>query len=401
MKAKLLFFVIIIAALVLTACAPAAPESSVPEVCASDELGCAVIPDGETIKIGMGGPMTGDYAMFGIDISQGAQVAFDQQKGVDKWKFELVVEDTQAAPETGAAVANKFVSDPTFVAIAGHVFSGETEAAMPIYEKAGLPMLSASATNPPLTTLGSKVFNRIAFTDATQAAAAADVLFNKLGMKNIAVMHDGSTYGQGLADLTKVEFEKLGGTVVAYEGVTPGETDYSAILSAVADKKPEAIYFGGYIAEAVVIVNQMDQSGLEGVTFFGCDGTFGSEFIEKTGANGEGDYAASLVPPESAEKDAFDVAYKEKYGEDPGVLSAYTWSAFDIGNALMEQVAKVAVVGGDGNLYIPRSTLVTTVRTMKDVKAITGNITCSDTGECNTAGPILYTVKDQAWQVVD
>ncbi|MEN6482315.1 MAG: ABC transporter substrate-binding protein, partial [Anaerolineaceae bacterium] len=151
-----------------TEAAPAATEpvatGEEPEVCATDEWGCAKIPAGQTIKLGMGAPMTGDYASFGVDISQGALLAIKDAEPVDGFVFELVAQDTQGTPEGGASVANKLVSDPTVVAIPGHIFSGSTEAAMPIYEKAGLPMLSPSATNPPLTQQGSKVFNRIAFT---------------------------------------------------------------------------------------------------------------------------------------------------------------------------------------------------------------------------------------------
>ena len=112
-------------------------------------------------------------------------------------------------------MANKLVSDPTIVAIAGHIFSGATEAAMPIYEKAGIPMMSPSATNPPLTQKGSKVFNRVAFTDAAQGKFAAEYLFNTLGIKKIAVMHDGQAYGQGLAEVVAARFTELGGEVVA------------------------------------------------------------------------------------------------------------------------------------------------------------------------------------------
>ena len=400
MKTRHIIYIVLVLTLVLASCAPkvvATEAPTEPEVCTSDEYGCAVIAPGQTIKLGMGAPMTGDYSSFGIDISNGALIAVNQHPGVEGWAFELFAEDTQGAPEGGAAVANKFVSDPTFVAIPGHVFSGSTEAAMPIYEKAGLPMLSPSATNPPLTTLGSKVFNRIAFTDDIQAESAAKFLYEELGLTKLAVMHDGGTYGQGLADLVKVKFEEIGGEVVAYEAVTVGETDYTAVLSAVAAKDPEAIYFGGYVAEGVVIVNQMAQSGLEDVVFFGCDGTFGQEFLQKTGANGEGAYAASLVPPETAEKTAFDKAYLEAYGEGPGVLSPYTWSGFDAANQLMNRVAELAVKGSDGNLYIPRGALVKAVRTMSGVMGITGDITCNEVGECNTAGPTLYIIKDGQW----
>jgi branched-chain amino acid transport system substrate-binding protein len=395
MKIRHLIYILVLFALVLTSCGPKAAAE--PDVCASDEFGCAVIPPGETIKLGMGAPMTGDYSMFGIDISNGALIAVADQADVDGFAFELVAEDTQGSPELGAAVANKFVNDPTFVAIPGHIFSGSTEAAMPIYDKAGLPMLSPSATNPPLTTLGSKVFNRVAFTDDVQAGDSSEFMYNELGIRKLAVMHDGGTYGQGLADLVKEDFTALGGEVVAYEAVTVGETDYTAVLSSVASKEPDAIYFGGYVAEAVVIVNQMAQSGLGDAIFFGCDGTFGQEFLQKTGANGEGAYAASLVPPNSPAKDAFDAAYLAAYGEGPGVLSPYTWSGYDATKALMDQVAKLAVLGDDGNLYVPRGALVTAVRTMSGVQGITGVITCSEVGECNAAGPALYIIKDGEW----
>ena len=211
---------------------PAAP--AVPEVCASDAGGCAVIKPGETIKIGMGAPMTGDNAQFGVDISQGASIAIEDATDFEGFKFELVVEDDGGAPEGGAAVANKFVSDPTIVAIAGHIFSGATAAAMPIYEQANIPMMSPSATNPPLTQQGSKVFNRLVFTDEGQSKFAADYMYNKLGFRKIAVMHDGQAYGQGLAQLTNDAFKALGGEVLAFEAITPGETDYSAPLAAVA-----------------------------------------------------------------------------------------------------------------------------------------------------------------------
>ena len=395
MKIRHLIYVLVLFALVLTSCGP--KEAEVPEVCTADEIGCAVIPEGQTIKLGMGAPMTGDYSMFGIDISQGAQIAINDQADVDGFAFELVAEDTQGSPEAGAAVANKFVSDPTFVAIPGHIFSGSTEAAMPIYEEAGLPMLSPSATNPPLTELGSKVFNRVAFTDDIQAGDSSEFMYNELGIRKLAVMHDGGTYGQGLADLVKADFEALGGEVVAYEAVTVGETDYTAVLSSIAAKEPEAIYFGGYVAEGVVIVNQMAQSGLGDAIFFGCDGTFGKEFLEKTGENGEGAYAASLVPPDSPAKEAFDAAYAAAYGEDPGVLSPYTWSGYDAAKALMDQVASVAVLGEDGSLYVPRAALVKAVRTMSGVQGITGDITCTEVGECNTAGPALYIIQDGEW----
>ena len=382
--------VVLVFAMALAACSDG---SKVPADCENDALGCAVIKKGDTIKIGMAGPMLGDYAAFGKDISQGAQVAIDEVNatgGFNGFNFQLVAEDTGGSPEQGAAVASKFVTDNTMVAIAGHIFSGETEAAMPIYEKAGFPMMSPSATNPALTAKGSSVFNRLAFTDAIQAQFAAMMLFEDLGVTKLALVHDGGSYGQGLVDEVKANFEAMGGTSVAYDAITVGEADYSATLAAVAAARPEAVYYGGYTAEAIIMMNQWVQAGLEGVLLFGCDGTFGVEFTQKTGTNGIGSIAASLVPPDSAEKTAFDAKYKATFGSEAGELSAFTWSAYDTAYTLMEAVKKVGFVEGD-TLYVPRSKMVEAVRNT-NYTGLTGAVICNQIGECNASGPSFYQV---------
>jgi len=164
-----------------------------------------------------------------------------------------------------------------------------------------------------------------------------------------------------------------------------------------AAKSPEAVYFGGYVAEGVVLTNNMKQSGLENAVFFGCDGTFGAEFVEKTGANGEGAFAASLIPPESDAKQKFDADYLAAYGVAAGTLSPYTWSGYDAAAVLMAKVKEVAVLGADGSLYVPRGALVAAVRATSGFTSITGDVTCTEVGECNTAGPTFYVVKDGEW----
>lgn len=376
----------------------AADTGGEPAACADDEFGCAVIPPGETIKIGYGGPMAGDYAAFGTDISNAGLVAIDNACApIGDSSFELVIEDTGGTPEGGAAVANLFVSDPTVVAIAGHTFSGATESAIPIYDEAGFPMLSPSATNPTLTEMGSRVFNRIAFTDQVQGEQAAAYLYNVLGVANLAVMHDGSAYGQGLAEVVAAEFETLGGQVVATEPITPGETDYSAPLAAIGALAPDAIYFGGYSAEAAVIANQMPTAGLTDTVFFSDDGTYGVDFLNLAGANAEGAYATSLVPPESDARTEFDATYEDTFGQQPGVLSPFTWNGYDIVAALCSVVEQTAEVGDDGTVYVPRSALTDNVRSLSGFEGLSGDISCSEVGECNTAGPTFFVVQDGEW----
>ena len=389
-------FLLMVVALMLAACGPAAGAE--PEACKA-ELGCAKIAKGQTIKIGFAGPMTGDYSQFGIDMSQGMKIAVPDAGDVQGFKFELVIEDDGGSAEGGAAVANKLVTDPTFVAMAGHAFSGATSAAMPIYEKAGIPMLSPSATNPDLTKKGSKVFNRTPFTDSDQAKYAAAYLFTTLGKKNMAILHDGTDYGQGLAKGVEAAYTELGGTVVAFEAVTPGESDYSAVLAAVASKAPEAVYYGGYNAEAAVIANQMEAAGLKGVTLFGTDGVYGADFITKAAANAEGVYATTMLPTTGDAVTKFDEAYKAAFGTEPGVLSPYTWTSYDAFTVLASAVKSVAVLSGD-TLYIPRGALMAAVRGTKDHNGLAGVITCREDGECNASGPTFMIVKDGKWEVV-
>lgn len=383
---------LMIASMLLSGCGGA----KVPSECSTEQFGCAEITKGQTIKIGMGAPMTGDNADFGTDISQGGTIAIQDAGEFKDFKFELITEDDQGAPEGGAAVANLFVSDPTIVGIAGHIFSGATEAAMPIYAEKGIPMMSPSATRSDLTQKGSPVFNRVAFTDAIQGKFAATYLYNQLGVKKLALMHDGAAYGQGLVEVVEKEYTALGGEVVAKEAITPGESDYTAPLNAIAAKSPQALYYGGYVQEAVVLVNELETAGLGNAIFFGCDGTFGASFLERTGANGEGAYGTSLIPPTSEAKDKFDTAYEKAFGVVPGKLSPFTWTAYDSVATLISVIKSIAVKSGD-TLYIPRSKLVEAVRGLKDYKGLTGTINCDAVGECNSTGPTFYIVKDGKW----
>ncbi|MDO9546443.1 MAG: branched-chain amino acid ABC transporter substrate-binding protein [Pelolinea sp.] len=413
MKKHLFLSVVVLFALVLVSCAPAAapaeeaPAAEVvveevvsgePEVCASDAYGCAVIEPGQTVKIGMSSPMTGGYADFGIDAENSGLLAVADAGDFEGWSFELMAEDDEGGAEGGAAVANKLTADPTVVGMAGPLFSGATAAGIPIYDAAGIPMLSPSATNPPLTAMGSAVFNRVPFTDDAQGSAAANYMFNTLGFTKIAVLHDGETYGKGLATIAKSEFEALGGEVVVFEGITVGEADYTPILTTISASAPEAIYFGGYSAEGAVLTNQMKALGLEDAVFFGCDGTFGADYLSLTGDNGEGSYHAKPKdPPASDAKGKFDADYLAAYGIAPVVLSPFSYNSYDCTTVLITKVKEAAVVGGDGNLYIPRGAVVDAVRGLTNYTGISGTYTCDEIGECNVEGPQFMTIVDGAF----
>jgi branched-chain amino acid transport system substrate-binding protein len=394
-KSLVILAILLITSLALSACGGG---SKAPDVCADNpnETVCAVIDPGSTIKIGFAGPMTGDYSAFGIDISNAGLLAVEDAGEFEGFSFELLIEDTQGSGEGGASVANLYVSDPDVVAIAGHTFSGSTAAAIPIYNKARLPMLSASATRADLTGGDQDVFNRIPFTDDIQGSKVAEYLYNNLGFTKIAVMHDGDAYGKGLAEKVQEVFTGLGGEVVAFEAITPGETDYSAVLTDIGAKGPEAIFYGGYYSEAAVIAKDMPVAGLADVVLFSDDGTFGVTFIELAGENAEGVYATSAIPPDSAARTAFDEKYKATYGEEAGALSTFTWHGYDVVSALISAIESVAIKGDDGNLYIPREALVKAVDGISGYQGLTGEITCNK-GECNTAGPTFLVVQNGEW----
>jgi branched-chain amino acid transport system substrate-binding protein len=368
-----------------------------PPVCQTDPYGCAVIPPDQTIKIGMAGPLTGQYAAYGTDIVQAALLAIEDYGDYLGWQFELLAKDTQGDPGAAQYVAADWTHEPTLVAIAGHIFSGETEVAIPFYEEAGIPMLSPSATTPDLTRRGSKVFNRIVFTDAIQAEDAADYLYSSLGIRNLAVLHDGESYGQALAELTAENFEGLGGDVVDMRSILPGREDYLPTLNAIATSRPEAIYFGGYDTDAIVLINGMAELGMEDVIFFGCDSTFGEHLLTGARSSGESVYSASLIPPLTEQRSSFDQAYEDKWNAPPGSLSPYTWNGYDAVGALIFVIKQVALVGNDGNLYVPRGALVNAVRKLSDYPGVGGVITCDAVGECSTSGPTFYTIESGQW----
>ncbi len=394
MNKRLSFFVYgIVFLLSLGICASAFADA--PAEC-GEPGSCAVIKPGETIKIGVAGPMTGEYAMYGSDNADSAKIAVSQLEPLEGFAFELLAEDTQGAPESAVAVANKWASDSTFAAVVGHTLSGETAAAIPIYEKARIPLLSPSATGAQLTS-DNTVFNRVVFQDADQGYFSALYILDDLKLTKIAILHDGMDYGKGIADIVRDTLQDKGIEPVAYESLTPGEADYSAVLTSIASKGPEIIYYGGYTAELAVLANQLAQVGLAGVPIFSDDGAFGIEFIEKAGSNAEGIYGTSSIPPASPEKDAFDAKYLETYGRVAGSKSSFAWFAYDAANVLAYAIRETAVLGDDGNLYIPREELVKNVRGVSGYKGITGEITCNENGECNASGPTFYIVKDGEW----
>ncbi|NLE43499.1 MAG: branched-chain amino acid ABC transporter substrate-binding protein [Chloroflexi bacterium] len=389
-RRTLLTLIVLIAVVALSACGP----KEQPFEC-TDEWGCATFTEGQNIKIAYVGPMTGDYSAFGIDISRGATLAVAEHPTVKGRDIELVIEDTQGSPEQGAAVANKLAADSQVVAVAGHTFSGSTIAAIPIYEEAHIVMMSPSTTLANLPELGPNVYNRVAFSDKLQGEMAADYMYNALGVRSVVGIHDGGAYGQGLVEGMAGAFEEMGGTVLGIEAVTPGETDYSAPLAAVAELNPELVYWGGYDADAAVLVSQMAGAGLQNAMFFGCDGSYGTNYIELAGPAAEGTYSTYVPIPPSEAFEEFKVAYEEEFGDPQGKLSPFSPHGHDSTAILIAAIEEVAIEHG-GSVIIPRKALADTVRGTTGFGGLTGTLNCSG-GDCAAASPVFMVVENGVW----
>ncbi len=428
-----LMVMLMVASMLISACAPAAPTeepaapTEVPAVepteappeppdepaeagiylgMTAEELmaaGYVVIAPGETIRIGQSTGLTGPIPDPGLDIAQAAELAVDDLNaagGFEGHDFELVTEDGACDGDAATIVGNKFAADPSIVAIQGGMCTGETLALVPILSAARIPFVSASSTNPAVTSEECDVCNRVALSDKLQADVDADYIYNVLGVRTIALMHDNSDYGLGLAELMQDSFNAEGGSIVDFQGVQVGDTDFRAVLTLIAASQPELIFFGGYSTEAGLITIQMDEVGLGDAIFFSDDGTYTAQYLDTADVAAEGAYASFVSGDEVAEANAaFDAKYLEKYGVAPDDLGPFHGQAYDAVNMIAEAIMSVAVTddAGEGYLIIEREAVITAVRSTKGLQGLMGYMVCSAIGDCGAGGIQIFQVQEGAW----
>lgn len=287
----------------------------------------------DVIKIGVAGPMTGDQAKMGTDFKNGVTLAVEEwnaEGGVLGKKIEMVIEDDQHDPKQAVSLANKLVNDGV-AGVIGHFNSNCSIPASDVYNRAGIPMISPGSTNPQLTDKGYKGVFRVCGRDDQQGKVGADFVINKLKLKKIAVIHDKTIYGQGLADEFK-KFVEKNVEVVYYGGIIQGDKDFKTVLTSIKEKKPELIYFGGIYPEAGLLVKEARELGIN-LPFMSGDGTIDPKFIEIAGPKAaEGTYLtfspdAKKIP--TAKKFVED--YEKKFGE----IGPYSIYAYDAANTML------------------------------------------------------------------
>ena len=406
-----LLSLIVVAALMLAACVGAAPAAEAPaeeapmEEAPADMSGKVVIASGATIRIGGSFALTGPIPDPGLNIRHGAEIAIDDLNaagGLEGFMFELVAEDGACDGTQGTNVGNKFAADDTIVAVTGGTCSGETFGLLPILLEARIPFVSPSATNPDITTADCDVCNRVALSDSLQGVFSADFVVEDLGITKVAVIHDNSDYGKGLAEIFQNHILAVGGEVSSFEGVQVGDTDFRALLAKVGADGPAGIYFGGYSTEAGLIAQQMSETpGLEDAIFMSDDGAYTQQYLDAAGSAGEGTYVAFLAGDDSEEMNAdFDAKYLEKYGVAADELGPFHAQSYDSVKLIAAALAEVATVDDSGNLVVDREALISAIRTVDAFDGLTGTIKCDSIGECGAGGVQIFEVMDGAFSQV-
>jgi len=273
------------------------------------------------------------------------------------------------------------------VAVIGTSCSSSARAALPMLSTAGFAVVSPSNTAPDLTEAGNSNnypgYLRTAHNDLVQGKAAATFAWDFLKVKKAATIHDGSLYADKLQQVFAEEFQKMGGAITLQTAVDPNQTDMSSVLADIATGQPELIYFPIFLPAGGLIIRQAKITpGLENTLLIGADGLFSPDLVSSAGDDVVGFMQTSpdFTAFGSDYNDKFVPAYKAKFGTEPiSIFHAHSYDAFMMIKAAIE---KVVVADADGTLHIGRQALRDALFATKDFKGLTGNLTCTPTGDC-------------------
>jgi branched-chain amino acid transport system substrate-binding protein len=332
---------------------------------------CARDVDDSEIVIGEFGSLTGSTATFGISTRNGIDMAVDQINqagGLLGKKVRVIVEDDQGRPEEAQTVVTKLITSDNVVAILGEVASSRTLAAAPVAQQNGIPMITPSSTNPKVTEVGDYIF-RVCFIDPFQGLVMAKFAANSLKIRNVAVLRDiKNDYSVGLADVFIENFKNMGGNIVADESYSEGDTDFSAQLTSMKSRNPQAIFVPGYYTEVGLIARQAKQLGLN-VPLMGGDGWDSPSLTEIGGEALNGSYFSNhySVNDPSPAIQKFVSDYRARYGEVPDALAGL---AFDAANILFDAIRRANSTEGP----MVRDAIAQT----RDYAGVTGMITLDE-----------------------
>ncbi|MBF0358776.1 MAG: branched-chain amino acid ABC transporter substrate-binding protein [Magnetococcales bacterium] len=294
---------------------------------------------GGIVKIGVAGPFSGPVAAFGDQFWRGAEQAahdINANGGVAGKKILLVRGDDSCEPKQALSVANRLVDLEEVNAVMGHFCSSTTVTASEIYADAGLLMITPASTNPMVTERGLPTIFRTTGRDDQQGTVAANFVVDKLHAKRVAIIHDKTTYGLGLAEAFKARLNTLGVTQVLFDGLTRGEKDFNALVTKVKGKHADVVYFGGIHNEAGPFARQLKEQGVSAPMVSG-DGIVSDEFVLSAGGPGyaEGVYMTFGADPRKIPAGASVVAGYRKRGIEPEGYTLYSYATIQVIAAAM------------------------------------------------------------------
>ena len=337
-------------------------------------LGLAAPALAETIKLGLMCPLTGKWASEGQDMKNIVSLLVDETNaagGINGKKIELVVEDDAGDPRTAALAAQK-LAGAGVIAVIGTYGSAVTEASQNIIAEAGFVHVGTGSTSIRLTEKGLPLFFRTCPRDDAQGAAAAAAIV-KGGFKKVALLHDKSSYAKGLADESRKALEKAGVEIVFYDALTPGERDYTAILTKLKAAAPDVVFFTGYYPETGMLLRQKKEMGWD-VPMMGGDAANHQDLVKIAGAEAARGYFF-ISPPLPQDMDTqearhFLEAYKARYQTVP--VSVWAVVAGDA-----YKVIEAALAAGKTD---PED-MAEWLKQLKDMPGLTGKLGFDEKGD--------------------
>jgi branched-chain amino acid transport system substrate-binding protein len=330
----------------------------------------------ETIKVGLMGPMTGSWASEGQEMKQVVELLAEElnaKGGILGKKIAVISEDDGGDPRTAALAAQRLATQG-IVAVVGTYGSSVTEATQTIYDESKIIQIANGSTAIRLTEKGLKNFLRTCPRDDEQGLVAAQTIA-KLGFKKPAILHDNTTYAKGLGDEVKGLLEKKGVQVAFFEALTPGERDYTAILTKMKAATPDVVLFTGYYSEGGLLLRQKKEMNWN-VPFIGGDATNNPDLVKIAGKDAAaGFYFLSAPLPKdlpTAEAKDFLAAFSKKYGNPPN--SVYSVLAGDGFRAIT-----AAIEGAKSTETAKVSEYLHTK--LKDYPGLTGKISFNEKGD--------------------
>ncbi|MER7443018.1 branched-chain amino acid ABC transporter substrate-binding protein [Micromonospora avicenniae] len=354
--------------------------------CKSDS-GSEASGDACGFKIVFFGALTGSDAALGINENNGVKLALDKYNKENKdCEVTLLPLDSQGSPDQAPQLAQQAIDDEKVLGVVGPAFSGESEAANPLFSEAGLVHITASATRPSLSEQGWKTFFRSVGNDNAQGPAAAKYIKDELKADKVFVIDDQSAYGAGLADEVK---KALGSAVIGTDKVQGGgkQTEFSGTVTKVKSSGATAVFFGGYYTEGGLIRKALTNAGVK-ATLIGADGMKDPAFIDgASDAAAEGTIFTCPCLPPAEVKGTFAADYKAMYGTDPGT---YSDNAYDAANILLAGIKAGKNTRADMLAFVKGYT----------GEGVVGSYKFTDKGELDPSAVQIWAYKVEKGQIV-